>query len=184
MTIAMSGHSVPTQLRLRRRYSSSLLAVALLSIIASCSSGRITEPTPLATPLVPLPLGPSYKLSASADVVRDPPARLHYAVQVTNTSASQLNFDYGGCWSFFQLFKTSDLTQTPVFDAGAVGASCTLELTRVSIAAGASGTLSFYYPIATLTSFGVGSGHYFVAVRLAPNDSLRQVAAGQVDLQP
>jgi hypothetical protein len=35
-----------------------------------------------------------------------------------------------------------------------------------------------------LTSLGVASGHYFVALRLAPNDSLPQIAAGQVDLQP
>jgi hypothetical protein len=123
-------------------------------------------------------------LSASAEVVRDPTARLHYAVVVNNTSTSQIVIDYGGCCSFFQLFKTSDLTQTPAFDAGAVGADCTLSDTRVTIAAGTSGTLSGCYPVASLTSQGVAPGHYFVALRLAPNDSLRQIAAGQVDVQP
>jgi hypothetical protein len=123
-------------------------------------------------------------LAASAEVVRDPTTRLHYSVVVTNTSSSQIDIDYGGCWSFFQLFSTADLTRSPVFDAGAVGASCTLSDTRVSIPAGGSGTLHGYYPVGTLTGLGVAPGHYFVAVRLAPNDSLRQLSAGQVDLQP
>lgn len=184
MTPVVSVHAAPTQLRVWRCKPRRLLTAGLLSLIAACSSSRITEQPPVASRPDPLPIAGHYELSASTELVRDPTARLHYTVIVTNTSTTQIDVDYGGCWSFFQLFKTSDLTQLPVFDAGAVGASCTLSDTRVPIPVGASGTLSGYYPVAALTSWGVAPGHYFVAIRLAPNDTLRQIAAGQLDVQP
>jgi len=167
-----------TKLHLRR-YGAVLLGVFVST--SSCSNG--TEPRAVDAP-IPTIIAAPYLLSASAAITTEASPRLQFSLLVTNKSQGAIDINYGGCWAFFQLFASADLTRTPIFDSGALGSSCTLESSRVTIGANQAGSLVGRYPVATILDLGVAPGHYFVALRVAPNDSVRQIFAGQIDLQP
>jgi hypothetical protein len=148
---------------------------------SSCSNG--TEPRAGDAP-TPTIIAAPYVLGASASITTDASPRLQFSLLVTNKSQGAFDINYGGCWAFVQLFASADLTKTPIFDSGALGAACTLESSRVTIGPNQTGSLVGQYPVATILDLGVARGHYFVALRVAPNDSARQIFAGQIDLQP
>jgi len=156
--------------------------IALATVMWACSSAAPTSSD--RAPLTTLSISGPFTLAATAMAVRDPTSRLQITVIITNTSNAIENVEYGGCWSFLRLYKTSDVDAAPVFDEQTAIQACATYLRDVSIPAGGSTILSSPYDVPSLLVSGVPAGRYFVGIAVAPNGTTRVLAAGQADVQP
>ena len=153
------------------------------TILIGCGAGS-TEAWASGKRPAAIEIAGKYALTASSEVVHDPIDGLQYSLILTNLSETTMTVSYGGCWAYLQLYSSADVSQTPSYDQSVTNTGCTLTYTRLVIPPGGTSSLSRVYPVASLISDGVRPGHYSVAIRVAPNDSLLRVPAGQVEIQP
>jgi len=154
-----------------------LSIAALGGSIMACGSTKPVEPVGM-TP-VSIDISGAYSLSAGPEVTQSADGRVSYRVIIANRAASSVTASYSDCWAFLQLFSESNRKGSPVYDEGALGASCVAGQRTASIAAGDSLVLTRQVPTSFL--IGVPSGHYFSAIRVAPNGSETVLPSGALD---
>jgi hypothetical protein len=158
-------------------------SLALATVLACSSDGAaINQPPPPPAPA--FTISNAYGISASAAAVRDPQARLRFAVTVTNGSATDEQVAYGGCWASIRLFPTPDRSGTPSYDSGLGSAGCAPSETHVTLAPGESTDLVGFIDLSAIVASGLPQGHYYVSILVSPNGSSTPIAAGEIDIQP
>jgi hypothetical protein len=130
----------------------------------------------------PISINGAYSLSVGPGVTQSADGTLNYQVIVVNRTTSNISVTSGGCPTFVQLFSRSDRTGSPVFDEAMIpGLGCVASSTTQSIAGGDSLVFHGHVQLSFIT--GLSSGHYFAAIRIAPNASEIGLPAGDLEFR-
>jgi hypothetical protein len=167
-----------------RLRSGALLAIVLTQATSCGTTTSQPNGDQSQSSLSPVVVTGAYALSGSNVPIDSPTPGFRYVVTLANQSAASEDVSYGGCWGFFQLYKTPDRTGTPAFDFENTKPGCEAFSTKVTLRPGEATQLSGSTGFSSLEGEGVAGGHYYSSVRVAPNGVQTTVPAGEVTVAP
>jgi hypothetical protein len=160
----------------------SVLARVLLAFLTACGATHPGGP-PQGLEPSSIEITGAHSFVVSPILFQGSDGRINYHITVTNRAASPIQVGFGDCWGFLQLFSTAARRGTPVFDEGNLGnQSCVLYHRTDTLGVGESITLTRMVPTSML--LGIPGGHYFGAVRSAPNGQKTTSPSGELDYRP
>jgi hypothetical protein len=146
--------------------------------LEACSSDAPTEPHHAI---------PSFEVSGAfalsiGPVTQLADGRVSYEVIVANRALSAITVTWGDCRAFLQLFSDASRSGNPAFDEGGDPLlGCAAYSRTDTVAVGASLSLPRIVPASMLA--GVSAGHYFTAVRVAPNGHESTYPSAELDFR-
>jgi hypothetical protein len=149
-----------------------LCVSAAIAAIAACSGGSQNI------------VGPElFNYTATSEVTSTNPMRFKTTVTIRNPTTDQIDFTFTNCnFPRVLVYANATRTGTPVWDSNTRQVACTLVITTVKLAPGASVSYSQTVTGAEVLGASGSAGTYYVTNEVSLSGVISRVTAGQVSL--